>query len=50
MGGTGRPLFCPLSVAKADEANKKEDVEELKIQETKIIWPFYGQFCQCFDS
>lgn len=50
MDGTGRPSFCSLSIAKADEANKKEDIEKVKNQETKIIWPFYGHFFQCFDS
>lgn len=44
MDATGRPPFCSLFVAKADEANKKEDIEKVKIQETKIVWPFYGQF------
>ena len=44
MDGTGRPPFCSLSAAKAGEANTKEDVEKVTIQETKIIWPFYGQF------
>ena len=44
MDGPGRPPFCSLSIAKADEANTKKDIEKVKIQETKIIWLSYGQF------
>lgn len=40
---TGRPPFCSQSAAKADEANKKEDVEKVKVQRSKIIWSFYIQ-------
>lgn len=48
VDGRGRPPFCSLTKAKAAAANERRDVRketlEGEIQETKITWPFYGQY------